>query len=919
MTADATRICLCRAVLTAAMAFCVFTPRIAHAINTNWIGGTSDEISDAANWTAGVPGANDTAIFGAVGPAASTTPVIEAGDEIEASSFFFAASAPAYHLTIEMGADGSPGPDFPSSLTLSGSGITNSSGDLQTFTVQAGFAPLPVNPNTAWPGGRLVFTNAATVSAGAGVVIILETPQVVGAGATTAARFTMLDASSAGNATIQVLADHNGTADGGASVQFMETSHAGSAQISTEAGYNDGGRVLFFDNSSAASAAITNEAGFPDGGFTAFEEDSIAGFATITNEGSTSSIDGSGRTFFRGNSSALGATIANNGGLGTGHGGTTTFEGNSTAGNAAITSIGGVLGGSGGSLLFTEDADAASATILANGSLLGGGGGSVVFTGNASGANAGFVTSAGTSGGNGSVDFSGISAFGTTAGSIAGSGDYLLGSKQLIVGSNNTNTTVSGSVSGTGGSLRKVGTGTMTLSGNNTFSGDFVLTSGRVNVNSTTALGTGVTFVFGGTVGSTLASSSFANPVSVNADFNVAPANNAAAVLNFAGPVNLGAVTRTLAGMTIGATEFSNGIVGAGGITLEPDGFVATSFAFSGTAPNTYGGDTTVQGNGAGGTTTLRLSKPAGTNAVPGNLAIGLGGSVVLAESNQIADASAVTVSSGGTLDLNGFSEQIRTLQGSGSVMLDDAATAGDIHVGNGNFSGVISDGGLGGRLFKNGPAALVLSGPSSYSGITSVDGGTLIAANAGGSATGSSQVTVKPGGTLAGGNATATAGFIAGPVSVADNGRIAPGMSFGIAGKLTLGDKLTLSDGSILHLQLRAANDFAALDNDLIDVGGALVLDGILDIDDSPGFGGLGDYLLIAYAGTLADNGLKIGALPSAFSLAQFKIDVSQPGLVILHVVPESRTAVLALLSLWIAVGLCREKGSELFSQYRK
>ena len=58
-----------------------------------------------------------------------------------------------------------------------------------------------------------------------------------------------------------------------------------------------------------------------------------------------------------------------------------------------------------------------------------------------------------------------------TAGSIAGAGSYFLGSKELSVGGNNLSTEVSGviadggSIGGTGGSLVKTGTGTLTLLG----------------------------------------------------------------------------------------------------------------------------------------------------------------------------------------------------------------------------------------------------------------------------------------------------------------------------------------------------------------------------------------------------------------------------------------------------------------------
>ena len=77
-----------------------------------------------------------------------------------------------------------------------------------------------------------------------------------------------------------------------------------------------------------------------------------------------------------------------------------------------------------------------------------------------------------------------------TAGSIEGGGDYLLGSKQLTVGGNNLSTTVSGSIQdgggggGTGGSLVKVGTGTLTLTGANTYTGGTTISAGTLAISA---------------------------------------------------------------------------------------------------------------------------------------------------------------------------------------------------------------------------------------------------------------------------------------------------------------------------------------------------------------------------------------------------------------------------------------------------
>ena len=73
------------------------------------------------------------------------------------------------------------------------------------------------------------------------------------------------------------------------------------------------------------------------------------------------------------------------------------------------------------------------------------------------------------------VDFSGTSGLAgrniVTAGSIEGAGTYNLGANLLVVGINGLSTTVSGTINdggasgGAGGSLVKVGRGTLTLSG----------------------------------------------------------------------------------------------------------------------------------------------------------------------------------------------------------------------------------------------------------------------------------------------------------------------------------------------------------------------------------------------------------------------------------------------------------------------
>jgi autotransporter-associated beta strand protein len=91
--------------------------------------------------------------------------------------------------------------------------------------------------------------------------------------------------------------------------------------------------------------------------------------------------------------------------------------------------------------------------------------------------------------GNGSLDISPHNAPGVTIGSIEGDGNVFLGAHNLAVGSNNLSTTFSGVIQdgglfgGTGGSLTKIGSGTLTLTGANTYTGDTNVNRGVLQVD----------------------------------------------------------------------------------------------------------------------------------------------------------------------------------------------------------------------------------------------------------------------------------------------------------------------------------------------------------------------------------------------------------------------------------------------------
>jgi autotransporter-associated beta strand protein len=261
-------------------------------------------------------------------------------------------------------------------------------------------------------------------------------------------------------------------------IQFLINATAGNATITN----NVGGYISFGatgpGTSTAGSAAITNN------GDIYFFQRSTAGGATITNNNFLQ---------FLGTSTAGSATITNN------SGGQISFFQQGTAGSAAITNN--------GLIQFQGISRAGSATITNNNM--------IQFIGNSTAGSATITNNL-----VGVVDFSASAGLNNdntlSAGSIAGAGNYYLGADQLTVGGNNLSTTVSGVISdcgaggiaclnsgATGGALVKVGSGTLTLSGADSYTGATMVNAGTLEVDGSIADTSSVTVNSGGTLSGT--------------------------------------------------------------------------------------------------------------------------------------------------------------------------------------------------------------------------------------------------------------------------------------------------------------------------------------------------------------------------------------------------------------------------------
>ncbi len=407
----------------------------------------------------------------------------------------------------------------------------------------AGNATLTAKATSANIGGLIQFHNTATAGAASFTV---EGAAHSNGGAT----LEFLDSSTAGTATIGNLSTTAAFENQGAQTVFNAGSRADHATITNFAGTGAnlyGGQTVFNSGSTAERAAIFNEGGgvsyggYPYGaGTTFFNNGSTAGNAAITNRGASFSTSQGGQTFIRDGASAGSAAMTNRGGTVSGApGGMLDFSGTSlalaNAGSATLTSEGAAISGAkGGQTVFSTYGTGGTATIIANGGTVSGAlGGQTIFKGNTTAGSATLIANGGTNGGAGGTiliqtgsstsaasaraiantggifDMSGV--LDLTVGSIAGAGRFNLGSTTLTTGGLNTNTIVSGVLAdggvspGGSGKLTKIGTGQLTLSGVNTYTGLTTVNAGTLSINGSipgaVTVNSGATLKGTGTIG----------------------------------------------------------------------------------------------------------------------------------------------------------------------------------------------------------------------------------------------------------------------------------------------------------------------------------------------------------------------------------------------------------------------------------
>ena len=383
----------------------------------------------------------------------------------------------------------------------------------------------------------------------------------------------------------------------------------------------------------------------------------------------------------------------------------------------------------------------------------------------------------------------------------------------------------------TAGALEKIGSGTLTLDGSNTYTGSTTVSVGTLDV--TGSLASSVIGVSDGATlkvdGSSLGDTTSAVTLTGTGDMILA-GNETIGSLAGAGTVTNGGYTLTTGGNDT-STTYSGVASGTGGLTKAGSGTLTLD------GSNTYTGSTTVS---------------VGTLDVTGSLAssvIGVSdGATLKVDGSSLGDTtSAVTLTGTGDMILAG-NETIGSLAGAGTVTNGGYTLTTGGNDTSTTYSGVAS--GTGG-LTKAGSGTLTLDGSNTYTGSTTILAGILeISADSG--------IGNSSGGLILNGGTLAITDDISSSRTVslgANNGTIDTASAKTLSLSNVISGSGSLTKAGSGTLKVTATNTYS---------GGTTISAGTFNLD-----GSVISDITVAAAGTITGDGSTSGTLTASGVIA--------------------------------------------------
>lgn len=213
-----------------------------------------------------------------------------------------------------------------------------------------------------------------------------------------------------------------------------------------------------------------------------------------------------------------------------------------------------------------------------------------------------------------------------TVGSLAGAGNVSLGtSGALTAGGNNSSSSFTGILSGTGGSVTKTGTGALSFGGTNTFSGGYVVSAGSLVAQAASVF-----------------NSSNAITVNTGSILNLGDFSQTIASLTNDGTLALGAGTGDTLTLSSGSSTLGGSLTGAGTIVIGSGASLTLASNFNNSNVNLIlnGGSLFLNGT----------SSTFGSVTVNGSSVLDFG-----AASASTLNSTTLTVSGGAALSVNNW------------------------------------------------------------------------------------------------------------------------------------------------------------------------------------------------------------------------------------------------------------------------
>lgn len=173
-------------------------------------------------------------------------------------------------------------------------------------------------------------------------------------------------------------------------------------------------------------------------------------------------------------------------------------------------------------------------------------------------------------------------------GGLKGSDNVALGANSIQVGANDENTSFQGVLSGTGG-LIKEGSGTLTLAGDNLYTGPTAVNEGRLTINGNQTLSTGaITVASGATLGGT---GTMGGDTSIAGFLDGGAAPATVGTLTFAGAttdLTLQSGSTWLVDVVQGAIDNSDTVNVGGALSIDANAMLSVAFAGTFTPHSVY-------------------------------------------------------------------------------------------------------------------------------------------------------------------------------------------------------------------------------------------------------------------------------------------------------------------------------------------